>query len=136
MNAVVASSSRVLAPSPTTADSTTSRSGKSTSSVVELVAGGLRLDVDSPDAVPGEVADAVGRIVSDRLAIRLGSAASLDATMNGEPEVVNAVVAFGIGVFAVAGKTAERLGGDVDQVALLKTAVGQLVVGSGSNGYG
>lgn len=135
VNAVVAGSSGVLAPALTTTDSAIRRSGEATSSVVELVAGGSLLDLGGLDVELGEVADAVGLVVGDGLAVRLGSATGLDATVEGQGTPVDAVIGRDSRVGLVADKATLGARRNVDQFALLKAAARQLVVrGSGNRG--
>lgn len=131
---IVASSIRVVAPALTTTDGAVLGISETTAGVVELVAGGLLLDSSGLDVELGEVADAVDIIVGDRLAVGLGGATGLDAAVKGQLALVDAVVGLGLAVGAVADEAAEGSGGDVDQVALLKAAAGQLVVGGSGNG--
>jgi len=134
VDAIVASSIRVVAPALTTTDGAVLGISEATAGVVELVAGGLLLDSSGLDVELGEVADAVDIIVGDGLAVGLGGATGLDAAVKGQLALVDAVVGLGLAVGAVADKAAEGAGGDVDQVALLKAAAGQLVVGGSGNG--
>ena len=133
VDAIVAGSILVVAPALTTADGAVLGVSEATASVVELVAGGPLLDSSGLDVELGEVADAVNVVVEDRLAVGLSGATGLNAAIKGQLEVVDAVVGLGIAVGAVADKTAEGARGDVDQVALLKAAAGQLVVGGSGN---
>jgi hypothetical protein len=133
VNAVVASSSRVLAPALTTADSTAGGVGEATANVVELVASGSLLDTDSLEVGLVKVAFSLDIIPGDRFAVRLGGATSLDATIEGQLVAADAVIAQSR-AGAVSNKTTLGSRGDGGHLALLKAAAGQLVVGGSGDG--
>ena len=133
VDAIVAGSILVVTPALTTADGAVLGVSEATASVVELVAGGLLLDSSGLDVELGEVTDAVDIVIGDGLAVGLGGATGLDAAVKGQLALVDAVVGLGLAVGPVADKAAEGAGGYVDQVALLKAAAGQLVVGGSGN---